>query len=65
MKLYSGIDLHLSISYLAIIGEDGKRVFKQKLPNDGGTIIQALLSFSSMGNPPALPGDLRSLTVPE
>lgn len=47
MKLYSGIDLHSSSSYLAIIGEDGKRVFKQKLPNDGSTIIQALSSFSS------------------
>lgn len=33
MKLYSGIDLHSTNSYLAIIDETGKRIFKEKLPN--------------------------------
>jgi len=27
MKLYSGIDLHSTNSYLAIIDENGKRIF--------------------------------------
>jgi hypothetical protein len=34
MKLYAGFDLHSSNSYLAIIDEKGKRVFKKKLRND-------------------------------
>jgi transposase len=38
MKLYSGIDLHSTSSYLAIIDEDVKRIFKEKLPNDIVTI---------------------------
>ncbi len=31
MQLYTGIDLHSSNSYLAIIDENGKRVFKKKV----------------------------------
>ena len=42
MRLYTGIDLHSSNSYLAIIDENGKRVFKKKLPNDLEQIISAL-----------------------
>ena len=42
MQLYVGIDLHSSNSYVAIINENGKRVFHKKLPNDAATIIQAL-----------------------
>lgn len=42
MKLYSGIDLHSSNSYLAIVDETGKRVFKEKLPNDMAAILRAL-----------------------
>lgn len=42
MKLYVGIDLHSTNSYLAIIDGGGKRVFRQKLPNDSVSIIQAL-----------------------
>ena len=30
MKLYSGIDLHSTNSYLAIVDETGKRIFKEK-----------------------------------
>lgn len=45
MKLYSGIDLHSSNSYLAIIDETGKRVFKEKSPNDMATILRALEQF--------------------
>jgi transposase len=42
MKLYSGIDLHSSNSYLAIVDETGKRVFKEKSPNDMAAILRAL-----------------------
>ncbi|MDD2735076.1 MAG: transposase [Desulfuromonadaceae bacterium] len=41
MKLYSGIDLHSSNSYLAIIDETGKHVFKEKSPNDMAAIARA------------------------
>jgi transposase len=41
MRLYTGIDLHSSNSYLAIIDETGKRVFKKKLPNDPEQILSA------------------------
>jgi len=41
-KLFSGIDLHSSDSYLAIVDEAGKRVFKEKLPNDVAAILRAL-----------------------
>lgn len=46
MKLYSGIDLHSSNSYLAIIDENGKRIFKEKLPNEINTIIERLSQYS-------------------
>ena len=46
MKLYSGIDLHSTNSYLAIIDETGKRVFKEKLPNDIATITEKLSFYS-------------------
>lgn len=46
MKLYSGIDLHSSNSYLAIIDENGKRIYKEKLPNDIRTIIERLSLYS-------------------
>ncbi|MBJ6725588.1 IS110 family RNA-guided transposase [Geomesophilobacter sediminis] len=46
MKLYSGIDLHSTNSYLAIIDTKGKRIFKEKLPNDMATIVQRLDLYS-------------------
>jgi transposase len=45
MRLYTGIDLHSSNSYLAIIDENGKRVFKKKLPNDLEQILSALAVY--------------------
>lgn len=45
MELYTGIDLHSSNSYLAIIDENGKRVFKKKLPNAPDDIRDALKPF--------------------
>ncbi|WP_085813357.1 IS110 family transposase [Geoanaerobacter pelophilus] len=46
MKLYSGIDLHSTNSYLAIIDGKGKRIFHEKLPNDITTIVQRLELFA-------------------
>jgi transposase len=46
MKLYSGIDLHSTNSFLAIIDSKGKRIFNEKLPNDITTIAQRLELFS-------------------
>jgi transposase len=46
MKLYSGIDLHSTNSYLAIIDENGKRIFKEKLPNDIAIITERLSLYS-------------------
>lgn len=45
MKLYSGIDLHSSNSYLAIVDETGKRIFKEKAPNDIRAIVRAFEPF--------------------
>lgn len=46
MKLYSGIDLHSSNSYLAIIDESGKRIFKERLPNEIASITDRLSLYS-------------------
>jgi transposase len=45
MKLYTGLDLHSSNSYLGIIDETGKKIFKQKLPNDRERILEALKPY--------------------
>ncbi|MFH1736895.1 MAG: IS110 family transposase [Actinomycetota bacterium] len=42
MRLYAGFDLHSNNSYLGIIDEEGSRVFKKKLRNESGRIIEAL-----------------------
>ena len=47
MRLYTGIDLHSSNSYLAIIDETGKRVFKKKLANDPEVILSALTPYKN------------------
>jgi hypothetical protein len=47
MKLYTGIDLHSSNSYLGIIDETGKRVFKRKLPNDPAAILETLAPYNN------------------
>ena len=45
MKLYTGFDLHSSSSYLGIIDEDGKRIWKKKLRNDPILISKTLRRF--------------------
>jgi transposase len=47
MKLYSAFDLHSNNSYLAIIDENGKRVFHRKVKNDPQLVIQILNPFKS------------------
>jgi transposase len=39
MGLYTGFDLHSSNSYVGIIDEDGKRIWKRKLRNDPSLIL--------------------------
>jgi len=45
MRLYAAFDLHSRSSHLAILDEQGKKVFKTKLPNEAGVSIGALERF--------------------
>src|SRR5208337_818917 len=45
MRLYAGCDLHSSNTYLGIVDEDGKRVFKKKLSNDREVILSTLAPY--------------------
>jgi transposase len=45
MRLYAGCNLHSSNTYLGIVDEDGKRVFKKKLPNDREVILNTLSPY--------------------
>jgi len=45
MQLYTAFDLHSNNSYLGIIDEDGKRIFKRKLTNDPAVILESLRPF--------------------
>jgi transposase len=45
MRFYAGCDLHSSNTYLGIIDENGKRVFKRKLRNEPETIKETLEPF--------------------
>jgi transposase len=47
MGLYGGIDLHSSNSYQAVVGEEGRRVFHRKSPNDLKTIVRELEPYRS------------------
>jgi len=52
MRLYAGFDLHSSNTYLGIVDEDGKRVFKKKLSNDREVILNTLAPYKdSMAGP--------------
>jgi transposase len=42
MDHYAGIDLHSSNSYVAIINNDNRRVFKKKTKNDLRLVLQSL-----------------------
>jgi len=44
-QLYAGCDLHGNSNFFGIVDEEGKRVFKKKLPNDVGLIRNTLEPF--------------------
>lgn len=48
MKLYAGIDLHSTNSYVALLNEDGELKYKKRLPNDLQTILHELSSFNEI-----------------
>ena len=43
--LYAGSDLHGNNNLLGIIDEQGKRIFKKRLSNDLGLILNTLKPF--------------------
>jgi transposase len=43
--LYAGSDLHSNNNFLGIIDEQGKKVFKKRLPNDPGVVLENLEPF--------------------
>lgn len=45
MKLYGGIDLHSNNSVVALLDEDDRVVYRQRLPNDAGVILAALAPY--------------------
>jgi transposase len=45
MRLYCGIDLHGDNGFYAIVGEDGKRLYGKRLPNDMIVILQELMLY--------------------
>jgi len=45
MGLYAGCDLHAKSNYWGLVDGEGKRVFKKKLRNDGGAILEMLRVF--------------------
>ena len=47
MKLYAGIDLHSTNSYIGIIDENSRRVMGRRFPNDKGAILDALVPYKS------------------
>lgn len=45
MRVYSGIDLHSNSNFVGILDSDGKRIFREKLPNDLNVISAVLAPF--------------------
>ena len=45
MKLYGGIDLHSTNSYVAVVSEDSKKLLCRKLSNDKEKLILALAPY--------------------
>ena len=43
--LYAGNDLHGNNNLVGIVDEQGKRIFKKRLPNDPQTVLEALHPF--------------------
>ncbi len=45
MRLYAGVDLHSNNSYIGIIDEQDKKVYREKLPNELPEIVRALKPY--------------------
>lgn len=45
MELYAGLDLHSRNTYIGILDKELKRIFKKRVPNDIGLIIETLQPF--------------------
>ena len=46
MRVYAGIDLHSSNSFIGVIDGKDRRLYNRRLPNDLDTILSALAPFS-------------------
>jgi len=46
MKLYSGLDLHSTNTYIGILDTDFKRIFKKRVPNNLNLILETLEPFT-------------------
>ena len=44
-RLYSGMDLHSSNTYIGILDQDKQRIFKKRVPNELDLIVQAIKPF--------------------
>ena len=47
MQVYAGIDLHSSNNYIGIINDKDERLYRKRLPNDTGKILNALAPYKS------------------
>lgn len=47
MKIYVGIDLHSNNSFVALIDEESKVVYKKRLPNDLTSLLEALKPYKN------------------
>lgn len=45
MQLYSGMDLHSTNSVLAVVDQDGRRVYRRRLANEMGTVLRELAPY--------------------
>ena len=44
-RLYSGMDLHSSNTYIGILNQERERIFKKRVPNDLKLIVQTMEPF--------------------
>jgi len=47
MKIYVGIDLHSNNSFMALINEENKVIYKKKLPNELAFLLEELKPYQN------------------
>ena len=47
MQVYAGIDLHSTNNYIGIINDQDQRLYRKRLPNDTGKILNALAPYKN------------------